>query len=227
MTAGLTPLSLAFLGAAAIAALADWVVVARRARSLDDPGASRAGSRLRFVTKPLVLVLLIGAAVALEPRDPAVRVWFVAALVLSLAGDVALLFARGFVVGLAAFLVAHVAYANGFLVGGVAPVPLVAGLAAMLVADGLLVRRLVPAIRDGGHGELLPPVLAYLAALTAMVATAAGSAIPLAAAGAALFAASDALLADGRFVRPRPRGDVLVRVLYHLAQACLVLSLIA
>jgi len=209
------------------AAVADWVVVARAASRPDDPAAHGTASAARCVTKPLVLVLLIGAAIALEPRDPAVRAWFVVALVASLAGDVALLSARGFVIGLAAFLAAHVAYAIGFVAGGVTAAPLLIGLAAMLAADVGLARRLVPALRAAGRRSLVPPVLAYIAAITLMAAAAAGSAIPLAVAGAALFVASDALLADGRFVRERRHGDLAVRVLYHLAQACLVLSLVA
>ena len=174
-----------------------------------------------------MLVLLIGVALTLEPRDPAVRAWFVVGLACSLAGDVALLSARGFVVGLGAFLLAHLAYAVGFLVGGVSAPALVVGLGAMLLFDAVLARRLIPALRTSGRGSLGPPVVAYMAAITAMVATAAGSAIPLAVLGAVLFAASDAILADGRFVRRRRHGDLAVMVLYHLGQACLVLSLVA
>jgi uncharacterized membrane protein YhhN len=228
MPAGLTPLSLVLLGAAAVAAIADWTVVALADRAPRDVHAAAAPAPpARLVTKPLVLVLLIGVALALEPRDPAVRAWFVLALACSLAGDVALISARGFVVGLGAFLLGHVAYAVGFFVGGVSAPELAVGLAAMLVFDAVLARRLVPALRASGHGTLVPPVVAYMVAITAMVATAAGSAIPLAAAGAAMFAASDAALADGRFVRRRRYGDLAVMVLYHLGQACLVLALVA
>ncbi len=39
------------------------------------------------------------------------------------------------------------------------------------------------------------------------------------------FAASDALLAWGRFVGPAPGGRVAVHVTYHVAQALLVLAL--
>jgi uncharacterized membrane protein YhhN len=241
MPASLTPLALALLAAAGLAALADWALVAREGRAGGGPGGPAAGARSdqgtgsdpaaglrpRVITKPLVLVLLIGVALALTPQDPAVRAWFVVALACSLAGDVALLSARGFVVGLAAFLLAHVAYAVGFVVGGVGAPTLLVGLAAMLVFDIVLARRLVPALRASGRGSLVPPVLAYMTAITAMVAAAAGSAIPLAMAGAVLFAASDAILADGRFVRRRRRGDLAVMVLYHLGQVSLVLSLVA
>ena len=67
-------------------------------------------------SKPLTLVALIGAAIALDPIDPVVRGWFVVALVLSLAGDVFLLGDDSwFVPGLAAFLAGHLAYVVGFV----------------------------------------------------------------------------------------------------------------
>jgi uncharacterized membrane protein YhhN len=202
------------------AAVADWVAVAATER-----GAPRLPPRTRWITKPLPLVLLIATAVALEPADPAVRTWFVAALVCSLVGDVALLTARGFVAGLAAFLLAHLAYTGGFLAGGLAPVVLAAGAAAMLAFDLVAGPRLVRSLRAGGRGVLAAPVVTYMAAISVMVAAAAGSLVPAALAGAILFAASDTLLAEQRFVRRIPHGDLAVMVLYHLGQGLLVLSL--
>ncbi len=68
-------------------------------------------------SKPLTLVALIGAAIALDPIDSQVRAWFVIALVLCLAGDVFLLGDDNwFVPGLAAFLAGHLAYVIGFVV---------------------------------------------------------------------------------------------------------------
>ena len=227
MTGSLTPASIALLAMAAVAAGADWVVVARDASRPHDAGRPRATPSARLFTKPLVLVLLVAVAITLEPRDPAVRAWFVVGLVCSLVGDVALLSPRGFAAGLAIFLLAHVAYAVGFLVGGVSVVPLVAGLAVMVVFDAVLARRVLPALRTSGRGSLVRPVVAYMAAITAMVTLAAGSALSLAIVGAGLFAASDAILADGRFVRRRPCAEIAVMVLYHVGQACLVLSLVA
>ncbi len=62
-------------------------------------------------------------------------------------------------------------------------------------------------------------------AISAMVASAAGSLNAVAIAGAILFAASDTLLAEGRFVRSVRHGDLAVMVLYHLGQGLLVMSL--
>jgi uncharacterized membrane protein YhhN len=212
--------ALVLLGLALMAAVADWVAVAAEER-----GRPALPARTRWLTKPMPLVLLIAAAVALEPADPAVRVWFVLALALSLAGDVALLAPRGFVAGLAAFLLAHVAYTVGFVVGGLAPPALAVGAVSMLAFDLVVGPRLVRALRAGGRSGLAGPVVAYIAAISMMVATAAGSLEPVALAGAILFAASDTLLAEGRFVRPVRHGDLAVIVLYHLGQGLLVLSL--
>jgi uncharacterized membrane protein YhhN len=212
--------ALVLLGLALMAAVADWVAVAAEER-----GRPALPARTRWLTKPMPLVLLIAAAVALEPADPAVRAWFVLALALSLAGDVALLAPRGFVAGLAAFLLAHVAYTVGFVVGGLAPPALAVGAVSMLAFDLVVGPRLVRALRAGGRSGLAGPVVAYIAAISMMVATAAGSLEPVALAGAILFAASDTLLAEGRFVRPVRHGDLAVIVLYHLGQGLLVLSL--
>lgn len=216
----MTPAALVLLGAFLVAAAVDWIVVALRAR-----GRPALPSRIRWVTKPLPLVLLIAATLVLDPRDPSVRALFVVGLACSLAGDVALLTARGFVAGLVAFLLAHVAYVCGFLVGGVALPALAVGAVAMAAFDWIVGRRLVRALRAGGHPELVAPVAAYLAVISAMVAAAIGSLQPLAIAGAVLFAASDTLLAEGRFIRRVRGGDLAVMVLYHVGQGLLVVSL--
>jgi uncharacterized membrane protein YhhN len=216
----MTPAAVALLAAFLVAAVADWGAVAARERG--RPALPR---RIRWLTKPLPLVLLIAAAIVLDPGDPAVRAWFVVGLALSLAGDVALLSERGFVAGLAAFLLAHVAYTAGFVAGGLTFPALAAGTVAMVVFDIVTGRRLVRALRGSGRLGLVPPVVAYMLAISAMVATAVGSLHAAAIAGAILFAASDTLLAEGRFVRSIRSGDLAVMVLYHLGQGLLVVSL--
>ena len=98
MTAG----AWALLIVAAILAAGDWVAVARGI------------ARLEYVCKPGALAALIGVALTLDPSHGDVRAWFVVALALSLAGDVFLMLPSDrFVAGLAAFLLAHVAYVIG------------------------------------------------------------------------------------------------------------------
>jgi uncharacterized membrane protein YhhN len=80
--------------------------------------------------------------------------------------------------------------------------------------------------RHGAHAEMRLPVLAYMAVISLMVASAFGTHRPAAIVGAALFYVSDALIAWTRFIEPKPWGDLAVIVTYHLGQLGLALSLI-
>ena len=69
---------------------------------------------LEYLCKPLTIVLLIGLAASVDVDDSLVRGWFVAALVLSMLGDVWLMLPRDlFVPGLVSFLLAHIAFVVG------------------------------------------------------------------------------------------------------------------
>jgi uncharacterized membrane protein YhhN len=208
----------ALLALAGAAAVADWVAVARRPE----------GRALEYVAKPLTLIVLIGVAVALDPEDGTQRGWFVAALVLCLAGDVFLMLPNEqFVAGLASFLLGHVAYVVGFtLEDGFSAFGLVPGVVVVVVAGAILGRRVLSAVRRGSETELVGPVVAYIAVISAMVACAIGSGDPVAVAGAVLFYGSDLTIALTRFERPRPWGPLTIMVTYHLAQALLAVSLL-
>jgi uncharacterized membrane protein YhhN len=154
------------------------------------------------------------------------RYAFVVALLLSLAGDVALLLGeRGFIAGLAAFLAAHVAFCIGFVIGGVSAGILVYAGIPVAIVSLLVGARIMRALVHSGNGGLSLPVGAYLLALAAMVALAAASGRPGALAGTALSYGSDGLIAWDRFVRPLPWSPLPVIITYHLGQALLVLSL--
>ena len=204
------------LALAAAFAVIDWIGVAH-----DD-------LRLRWVGKPGVIVLLAGVAVALHPASEAQRVIFVAALLLSLGGDVLLLSGDArFLAGLAAFLAAHLAYIGGFLAAGVdRHLLLYSGLAVAIVSLSVG-GRVLSAIAAAGRRPMLPPVTLYLLAISAMVALAGAGGRPAAVAGACLFYLSDGLIAWNRFVRPLAWARLPVIVTYHLGQAGLVLSLAA
>ena len=62
--------------------------------------------------------------------------------------------------------------------------------------------------------------------IATMLAAAVASGNPFAIAGAALFVASDAMIAWSRFVADFDAASVAIMVTYHLAQAGLVLSLL-
>ena len=96
---------------------------------------------------------------------------------------------------------------------------------AALVAP--LGRRILTSIaRARQPRELRFAVAAYMAVISAMLATALATGNVLAAAGAVLFVASDSMIAWDRFVRPFAWAPVAIMVTYHLGQAGLVASLL-
>jgi uncharacterized membrane protein YhhN len=206
-----------FLAVAAI----DWVAVHLGRKGLE------------YLAKPGCMLVLIGAALAIDPSDDAARGALVVALVLSTAGDVFLMLpgrqpgtggANLFVAGLASFLLAHVAYVVGFVLDGVEARGLAVGLVPVALVVALVGRRVVRAVRRGDEPELATPVLAYIGVISAMLLFAFGTGDPRAAVGALLFAGSDSLIAWERFVRPRSWAPLTIIITYHLAQALLVVS---
>jgi uncharacterized membrane protein YhhN len=203
------------LGAAGVLAVGNWVAVAGERKPLE------------YVCKPGKLAALLGVALVVDPTHGDTRAWFVVALALSLAGDVFLMLPSDrFVAGLTAFLLAHVAYVIGLTRhGGSAGAVLVAAIPVVIVA-GALGARFLRAARAAGHQELVGPLVAYMAVIAAMVTCALAAGIVLAAVGAVLFMASDALIAETRFVTARHWAPLVIIVTYHLGQAGLTLSLV-
>jgi uncharacterized membrane protein YhhN len=202
------------LALAAVVAVADWIAVAAGARIAE------------YLLKPLTMVVLILAALELDPSSDAARGALVVGLVLSLVGDVLLMVpADLFVPGLAAFLAAHVAYVVALWMLGVSGAGLLVGV-AVVVVGALLVGRRILAGAAATDTVLVAPVTAYLAVISAMVVSALGVGAFFAVTGALLFYASDAVLGWTRFVADFPRSRVVVMVTYHLGQLGLVLALI-
>ncbi len=194
-----------------VVAVTDWIVVAR------DHG------KAELITKPLTLILLISLVQAIDPFSNSMRWWFFAGLCFSLVGDIALLPKfNAFITGLSAFLIAHLAYIVGLASQAETASLAVIGVGAVLLAFGFYGRRIMADV----PGEMLLPVIAYFAVLSAMVIFAFVTGLCFLAIGAVLFFASDSLLGWGKFVRPAPGGRVAVHITYHLAQTALVLGLI-
>ena len=205
-------ISFALFGALAVG---DWVAV------------SRTEKKLEYALKPLALAALVAASLLLDPADETRRAFFVAALVLSLAGDVFLMLPRDlFVAGLGSFLLAHVAYIGGFIHEGVSFVPLVLSFAVVGLAAGPLGIRIVQGARRA-DARFVIPVSAYVVVVASMGALAVANGSPVAASGALLFLVSDALIGWTRFVRPLLWAPVGIMATYHVAQSLLVVSLIA
>jgi uncharacterized membrane protein YhhN len=212
----MTTPAIAFLAVAGLFAVGDWVARARK------------NAVLEYVCKPATLVALIATAVALTPVHDAGsrRVWFVAALVCSLAGDVFLMLrADMFVAGLAAFLVGHVCYVGGFWTKGpTSGMALAIAGAAVVVFVTPVARRVLRALRDRREPAL--PVGLYIVVISVMLASALSTGNWVAGVGAVLFVWSDTMIAWNRFVRPFRSADLGIMVTYHLGQAGLVLSLL-
>ena len=179
------------------------------------------------VFKPLAMLLAL-VLVGLAPASPG-RGWLLAALTASLAGDVFLMFEGHFVPGLAAFLLAHVAYTVRLRLEApwLASRPALAGVTAV----GLTVYAV---LWTGGLPVALRlPVALYVLAIGLMAAQAFGRAAVLrdtpsrlVAAGAACFMLSDTLLAVNRFVVPLPAAALGVLGSYYAAQCLLVTGLL-
>jgi uncharacterized membrane protein YhhN len=140
-----------------------------------------------------------------------------------------------FLGGLVAFLFGHLVYiwlfvAVGFGVGDgfgqILADPWRTGLIFVaLVCAGAMAVRLLPVVGE----EMRMPILAYMAAILAMLTAAATLPLPLVVAGAALFFVSDAILAAERYLLeeeslPQIIAGPAVWVLYYLGQMAIVLG---
>lgn len=184
---------------------------------------------LFFAAKPLVMICLCLYFISSTGGYPRWRNAVMAALAFSWAGDVLLMSADGFVAGLAAFLVAHVFYIiayhkTGAASGALRPLDI---LMAVIYGSGLM-WLIYP-----GLGDLKTAVFLYALVLLGMVvwalkrrgATNAAS-FRLVAAGAALFALSDGLIAVHKFAFAIPAEPLLVMSIYMTAQYLIVQGLI-
>jgi uncharacterized membrane protein YhhN len=184
---------------------------------------------LPFAFKPLTTLLLIAWACTRGADAPRQRRWIGAGLVLSLAGDVFLLWPKeGFLPGLVSFLLAHLAYIAAFCV----PVRF-AARPGMFVAYGVLAALILAELWSGVPPALRLPVLAYVACLASMAAQAAvwwrsapgDHRARWAACGGVLFMASDSLLAFNKFASPLPLSAFWILSTYWLAQGCIAAAL--
>lgn len=181
--------------------------------------------KLRAALKTLASLTFLAAGAALLPLQGAAGRWLLVGLVLSLVGDVALIPKNRkalFLLGLGAFLAAHLCYGAAFLAWGSAPSVALAAAAALFVVGvplGLWLSRHV-------KGSMRAPVAGYILAITAMVTLAAGAfgagARGTLLVGAVLFYLSDLCVARERFVlRSRWNGAVGLP-LYYAGQLLLI-----
>jgi uncharacterized membrane protein YhhN len=153
--------------------------------------------------KASMALLLTAAAVA----HPIVRErrWLMPALLLSATGDWLLAipwWTLSFVLGLGAFLLAHLCFLGALFPLATEHAPSRARIAAVVLMCVATIALLIWFWPHLGRDKLTIPVTAYIVVLTAMVCAALLAELPTiwTAVGAVCFAASDAMIAIGRFI---------------------------
>lgn len=194
--------------------------------------AFRLDQRQVYFFKPLSTLLVIGVALLslLTPQaQPSFTLWITLGLILSLGGDVALMFKsnRAFLIGLVLFLLAHIVYSVAFTVpNGFHPGDLVTGAVLLVLAVGIYLY-LKP-----GLGAMRGPVIVYILVVCFMVNRAASTFFGdvfsttqawLMTLGATLFWLSDLALAVNRFRHPF-KAERLSLFLYYGGQLLIALS---
>jgi uncharacterized membrane protein YhhN len=180
-----------------------------------------------YTFKPLTTALILLYAWPRGRQVPQARAALLLGLLLSLIGDIALMWPQqGFMPGLVAFLLAHIAYMVAFTrQHRFLAEP--AALAAYALIAGAVLAYLWAYVPPG----LRIAVACYVLALTAMSAQTAvvglasqgddrrrGRLLML---GGALFLTSDALLAANKFAQPLPAASLWILATYWVAQWCI------
>lgn len=178
---------------------------------------------LQPAVKALTAVLLAGAVLAHPVARE--RRWLVGALIFSAAGDFLLAmpwWEPSFVLGLAAFLVAHLCFLAALVPLAVSSPPRVAGVTLMITACVALLVWFWPRLLADG---MAVPVTAYIAVLGAMVCAAllADLPTPWTALGAICFAISDAMIGISRFVLAPENAEALAVPIWWVYSASLLL----
>lgn len=180
------------------------------------------------ILKPLTMVLALVCVATLgrPSARPMTRAWLMLGLLLSMVGDVCLLWDTRFVLGLAAFLCAHGAYLCMLRRDSARWMPSIPALLACATTGGALY---VYLWTHGLPEGMRLPVLAYVWVIAAMAAQAIGRATVLrtrsawyVGLGAISFMASDSILAFNQFVQPVPAAYLWVLGTYYLAQWLIV-----
>jgi len=217
--------SLAFMAVLA-AAIADWVAVAR------------GWKRIEYYAKPTTMLLLFGYLALAGGFGATPLIYFGLGIIFSLAGDLFLMFAdHWFIPGLAAFLLAHVAYIIGLNTPfGASSLAWAIGIGMILaMTTAYVLRRILAGLRGKGQQRLVLPVLVYGTVITLMLISATltihridwkTSASGLVSLGAILFYFSDIILAWNKFVKPIRNGRLMNMAAYHLGQIALVVGII-
>lgn len=195
------------------------LIVTLYARRLDN-------RTLLYVGKPAASLGFLMVAMESGALGSGYGLWVFTGLVLSLLGDVLLMFEARvfFLAGLVAFLIGHMAYISAFLVLGVSTAWSVTAMAGAALLAWVVIRWLLPHVETA----MRVPVLGYATVISLMISLAVGTRgvghTPLIVTGAALFYVSDLFVARDRFVNPSLVNELLGLPLYYGGQVLLALS---
>lgn len=217
-----------------------WIglLVPLAAMALDWVAVARSWHYLKYATKPLALLALIGWFFWAGGWNVPQLHWFGIALVASLLGDVLLMIPRNlFMGGLVAFWLAHLAFIVGFN-----PTPPPLNWISLILALGVLYnaldlyRDIRKAVSSHSRSNILRwAVTIYSVTITIMLLSAIYTLLrpewkllpaALVALGGLLFYVSDSMLALDRFVKPIRNGRLWVRITYHLGQMGLIAGVV-
>jgi len=214
-----------------------WLFLFLLSAVLDWISLWKGWKKVNYFSKPAALLALsawftsLGGWTISSP-------WFGLALILSLLGDIFLLLPdKSFLLGLAAFLLAHAAYVAGLMPASPTPaLPTLLISAVVFLLGSYLYQKLhVSIVTRPEHTKMAKPLLLYCLALCLMLFSALltliqpdwqSAAAVLVACGGMLFFSSDSLLAHNRYIQPLPNARLLVRITYHLAQLGLVAGIL-
>jgi uncharacterized membrane protein YhhN len=194
-----------------------------------------------YFAKPCIIPFLIaGLRDATKGIQSSLKNTVLFALGLSWLGDVLLLFTEQdplfFMLGLGAFLTAHIAYIIGFArtIPEITKFSTIPGKAIPVYLGILVFAVFYFRFLSSGLGTLYVPVLVYVSVITLMALVALrrfGSAdtysFTAVFAGALLFLTSDSLLAYNKFVEPLQASSLLIMTTYGMAQLLITLGVSA
>ena len=213
-----------------------YVVIALIFAGLESLALWKQIRPLEFIAKPAVMIVLfvyLWKSIGLTGAG----LWFGLGILLSLTGDVFLLWLdRFFIFGLISFLIGHIAYVIGF---NTPPSPFSGWSAILAIIVGIsgvrVLRRILVALITKGQSRLRAPVIIYGVVISLMLLSAmlklndiswSAAASLFVAFGAFLFFTSDIVLAWNKFVTPIQNGRMINIGLYHLGQIALVAGVV-
>lgn len=180
----------------------------------------------RAIFKILASSAFVMIALQLGATTTAYGRLILAALAFGWVGDVLLLSrqSRIFLLGIASFLLSHIAFSIAFATRPLSIAGLIVGFLAMVCVGTLVLRWLWRHLQDFYRIAVTAYVVAIFAMCTFAIALSAASGNWIIATGALAFAASDISVARDRFVSPGFVNRAWGLPLYYAAQVTLALS---